>query len=1159
MTIRCYFPAFWRMTLALAVVASATTLVVIGTTDAQASQPGASISRQSPYLIPLKARAFEPTPGFETAAIRDQAIAGHAGERAHFLIQFQSLPDSATRDAVAQRGFHILEYVGGQAYVVSAPVAQIGEIASIPGLRWAGPILTTDKLSDELRAGIVGPWAISDDGDLLVNVLVHHDVSMDEAEAIVEAFGGRVFDSVPEIHASAAVIAPGRELDLARQDQISFIAPVGLPLGPHNDGARAATGADVVQAAPYNLDGSNVTVLVYDVGIADTHIDFGARILSNDGSAAGDHSTHTTGTVAGNGVNSNGNDSAGNPNGGTAGQWAGMAPNVNVRSFGTTGSAADFYNGLGGDLALDFATAIGQGIDLATMSLGNNVYRFDPPPCGQLGDYSLTAMLVDSIVLGGAGQNLIYFESAGNERGTGPTGTAPCGQFGTIASPATAKNSIALGALNSNDNSLTGFTSLGPTDDGRTKPDLIGPGCQSNGDLGVTSTGFIDANDSGYLDPGETTDTYIVMCGTSMSTPAAAGVGALVLQQWFAGHGSTRPTPHTVKAILVHTATDLGNAGPDFSFGWGAVDAQGAVDLVTADETADHIHVRDVAIGETVYYTFNSDGVSDVHATLAWDDPLAGYLSNPTLVNDVDLRLTGPDGTVHTPFVLDPTNPSNPATTGDDSRNNVEMVEAPAAEGTFTVIVLGAGVALGPQQYTLVTPEPAVENRPPIADADGPYTTNEGIDAQVDASGSTDPDGDALTYEWDFDGDDQFDDATGATPTFDLVGQDGLYPIAVKVTDVHGAYDIDGSTVTVSNVAPSVALLSDSPNDENTTTTVTATVTDPGWLDVLTATISWGDGSATEPMTLTGSENIRPDAVYTFSATHIYGDNGVFTAQVCGYDDDTSTCTTIDLTIDNVNPTVEIDETDIVGGCGADAFIAHAGDDVAFTGHATDPGSDDLDLTWGWGDGTPDTTTTYLVNPPDPDPPQSPSIQPRDITDIQSHAFAGACLYEVTFSALDDDGGTDSDSTDVVIVGNAQLIRSAGYWYTQFRKPRFFTAEELMCYLDIVNHLSSLFSEAVDADSISDAKEVMDPAHSNGDIRVQLDRQLLALWLNFANGAIEYDTLVDTDFDGVPDTQLLDVLCAVEAARLNPATPDSVLENWKNIVEGVNLLNENLD
>jgi len=154
-----------------------------------------------------------------------------------------------------------------------------------------------------------------------------------------------------------------------------------------------------------------------------------------------------------------------------------------------------------------------------------------------------------------------------------------------------------------------------------------------------------------------------------------------------------------------------------------------------------------------------------------------------------------------------------------------------------------------------------------------------------------------------------------------------------------------------------------------------------------------------------------------------------------------------------------------------------------------------------------------------------------------------------------DDGGTDSDSTDVVIVGNAQLIRSAGYWYHQYRgNGRIaFTAAQLQCYLDIVKHLSSLFSEAVDADSRADAKAVLDPSHSTGDTRVQLDRQLLALWLIFANGAIEYDTLVDTNFDTVPDAALLDVLCAAEAARLNPATPTSVLRNWKNIVEAVNL------
>jgi hypothetical protein len=247
---------------------------------------------------------------------------------------------------------------------------------------------------------------------------------------------------------------------------------------------------------------------------------------------------------------------------------------------------------------------------------------------------------------------------------------------------------------------------------------------------------------------------------------------------------------------------------------------------------------------------------------------------------------------------------------------------------------------------------------------------------------------------------------------------------------------------------------------------------------------------------------------------------------------------------------------DIVAGCAGSAFIAHAGDDVTFTGRSTDPGSDDLHLTWSWGDATPDVTTTYLVNPPNPDPFPSPSIQPRDVTDVQTHAFAGACLYQVTFTALDDDLGTSSDTTDVFIVGNADLIRSAGYWYNQFRKIKFFTEAELLCYLAMVNHMSAVFSEVTDADSIPDAKAMMHPAHSDGDIRVQFDRQLLALWLNLANGAIEYDELVDTDFDTIPDTELLTMLCAAEAARTNPATPDHELETWKDIIEAVNLLDD---
>ena len=152
-------------------------------------------------------------------------------------------------------------------------------------------------------------------------------------------------------------------------------------------------------------------------------------------------------------------------------------------------------------------------------------------------------------------------------------------------------------------------------------------------------------------------------------------------------------------------------------------------------------------------------------------------------------------------------------------------------------------------------------------------------------------------------------------------------------------------------------------------------------------------------------------------------------------------------------------------------FLAHAGEDVDFAGRSTDPGSDDLDLSWDWGDGppVPDVTTTYLVNPPDPDPFPSPSIQPRDITDMKTHAFADACLYIVGFDALDDDGGTAADSTYVLIVGNADEVRSTGYWKHQMKQKgkTHFDPDELLCYLAIVNYVSLVFDEAKTAQHLA--------------------------------------------------------------------------------------------
>ena len=428
----------------------------------------------------------------------------------------------------------------------------------------------------------------------------------------------------------------------------------------------------------------------------------------------------------------------------------------------------------------------------------------------------------------------------------------------------------------------------------------------------------------------------------------------------------------------------------------------------------------------------------------------------------------------------------------------------------------------------------------------------------LDGSGSSDPDNDALTYAWDLDNDGQFDDATGATPAFTMVGQDGLFTVGLRVSDgIDSA--VDSTTVTVNNVAPTVSLNSNAPRNEGQSVTVSGTVSDPGWLDPLTATINWGDGGGIQ--TLTGSlENVRPNATLTFSASHVYGDNGLFTAQVCGSDDDTTTCETIDLQINNVDPTAAIDMSEAVLVNGVPTFLGTINEPLDFSGRSTDPGSDDLTLKWDWDDGST-TSTTSLVNPPNPDPFPSPSVQPRDVTDNQTHTYSDACLYEVQFWAEDDDGGMSAVRTaNVIIVGDAEEVRSAGYWQHQFRSHltgrgrSHFDAAELECYLAIAAYMSQVFNEERDAATFASAHDILNVSDNDGDILELLDMQLLAAWLNFANGAVGYDQLIDTNSDGIPDTPFADVIATAEAARLDPTATRSELEEQKDIIERINLM-----
>ena len=716
-----------------------------------------------------------------------------------------------------------------------------------------------------------------------------------------------------------------------------------------------------------------------------------------------------------------------------------------------------------------------------------------------------------------------------------------------------------MGAINSNDNSITGFTSFGPTDDGRLKPDVVAPGCQSTGDNGLTSPSFIDTNGNGGFDAGETQSSYVVKCGTSMSTPATAGLGALITEQWQTINGAnTQPLPHTMKAILVHTANDLDDAGPDYRTGWGAVDGVQAVSLVIDDVTENIIQIDAVDNGDTDTYFFGSDGLEPPRITLVWDDPAAAQFAATTLINDLDLRIEDPDGIVYQPFVLDPNNPDDPATTGNDAINNVEMVIGDPKAGTWEVRVSGTTVPQGPQQYTLIVP---ISNLAPEAAAGGPYETPEGTDIILDGTGSSDPDGDPITYEWDFDNDGLFDDATGPTPTYDDVGDNKVVTIKLKVTDDSGAFDVDETTLTVTNVAPTIDTLSaDDPIDEGQIVTVDGIASDPGWLDDLSATIDWDDGNGVQNIPGGTQENVRPDATLEFSDSLLYGDDGIFNTQVCVEDDDGGVdCNDLDITVNNISPTAVIDESATIIINGINVFLATIGEDIDFSGNSQDPGSDDLTISWDWDDGppSPDVSTVYLVNDPLLDPPKSPTDQPRDVTDDQTHAFVDACLYEIVLASDDDDGGHGEDSATVIVVGDAEQIRSAGYWQQQVqftqqnKKNADFEAETLLCYLDIIRVTSLIFDEQESLSTLQDARDVLKVGQKTTH-HEQLLRQILASWLNFANGSIAIDELVDTDADNVPDSVFSGVISDAEAVFLNPASTIEELSEQIAMLDSVN-------
>ncbi|MBI4717702.1 MAG: S8 family serine peptidase [Planctomycetes bacterium] len=647
-----------------------------------------------------------------------------APESLHLVIEFGAPLAAGAREALQLSGIRLLDYLGQHAYFAAVranvDARRAMRIAPIVGVLDIRPEW---KVHAAFSRGAPPAWAVVPEADATraagarvgAYVVFHRDVPLlPDAVAVAAGYGARVRSEMRTINAIYVELPFDQVAALAADDAVEWVEPPLPRFGEVNDGVRGRTQADTLQTDPvYGLSGAGVTVLVYDGGLVDRfHPDFGGRVAQRDTGPVVAHATHVAGTIAGSGFAS-------------GGLYRGMAPAASIESFSfeiDPDSDAIPLFADPGDLETDYAAAISQfAVDLANNSIGSNVCSsgFD---CEITGDYGVAAQLIDAVARGALGRSLPTVWSAGNERSCDrcrAEGIHTPQGYRSIPPPAAAKNPICIGAVNSNDDSMTPFSSWGPTDDGRLKPDVVAPGCEAADDFGVTSCSVAGG--------------YIAFCGTSMAAPAVTGAAALLLEEHRRRSPDTGdPTNAAVKAVLVHTAEDLGTPGPDFQNGFGSVRARAAVDFLRAAPILD----GSVGDGGSVSYLVRVPQAGpSFKATLTWDDVPAAAGAHRTLVNDLDLRVYDPLGQRRFPWTLDPSRPDAPARrTQPDHRNNVEqtLVEAPVP-GLWIVQVYGFDVPEGPQRFTLcMSPAPEAD-----CDGDGiPDAVQIAADPAADCTGN---------------------------------------------------------------------------------------------------------------------------------------------------------------------------------------------------------------------------------------------------------------------------------------------------------------------------------------------------------------------------------------------------------------------------------------
>ena len=562
-------------------------------------------------------------------------------------VKFDDFPTEKERKKLAEHGIELLAFARKGRYLAS-----INNEVTANQLRSFGVVQVTllnaeDKCSNAMAELI--ETGIDEDG-LAVYFKGFPAYNWEDQQRIAEDHGWEIQDLLPKTMLGHAIVPFDLVEEFIMHPAIRYVdvlPPEGTPESDDGRNLHRSNLIDVDYFGGPKYDGSGVRLAVNDDGYVGPHIDFKGRIEQSDveGDLVGTHGDGVAGVMA----------SAGNLNPNYRGMATGSF--LHIRQYES-------------ELPETESLHIDSGIVVFNSSYSN----------GCNAGYTMTTQLVDQEMFNNPA--LIQVFSAGNSNNY-DCGYGAGDQWGNITGGHKAgKNCIATANLYSND-VIVESSSRGPAHDGRIKPDIAAHG------QGQVS------NDPDYE--------YSEFGGTSAAAPGIAGVLGQLYQAYRELYTDEAPAA-LLKAILLNTANDLGNVGPDFIFGWGKVNARKALSVLEEGRFLTGF----IGNGDVQQIPIDvPPGVELAKVMVYWADVEAEPEVDTALVNDLDIIVHDPQSGIHLPYVLDHT-PSPglldlPATEGADHLNNVEQVAIlNPAPGQYLLDVSGFSVPFGPQEFYVV-------------------------------------------------------------------------------------------------------------------------------------------------------------------------------------------------------------------------------------------------------------------------------------------------------------------------------------------------------------------------------------------------------------------------------------------------------------------------